>query len=85
MTRKIKPLNRMNWKRLEEELPPLGEFLLARGIYDDPVYAIARHKSTVTSGNYIRYCTMHAWEVLPEDDYIDSAWCLIEPPNMKGG
>ena len=72
------------WTRLEEQLPPAGEFLLARGIDDDPVYQVARRVTRKEVGEeYIRYCTMDGWEILPESEYHDSAWCLIHPPEKR--
>lgn len=75
----------MNWTRVSEQFPPVGQFLLARGIDDDPVYAVSRHVTFQESGkpDYIRYCTMDGWKLLPEWEYSDSAWCLIEAPKKR--
>ena len=71
----------MEWTGLDTELPPIGQFLLARDAYGDPVYSVARHVSYDEAGEaYIRYRAFNGWKVLPVDEYEDCAWCLITMP-----
>ena len=71
----------MEWTGFDNELPPTGEFLLARDAYGAPVYSVARHVSYDEAGkDYIRYHAFNGWKVLPVEEYDDCAWCLITPP-----
>ena len=74
----------MEWTGLDEALPPIGQFLLARDAYGDPVYSVARHVAYDEAGEaYIRYRAFSGWKVLPVGEYEDCAWCLITPPNKR--